>query len=137
MKTFDVSVNVLNTNVVWKQRTTPESSHTSLYPNAPKSNQPPHQPLQQPLQQPLHQPQCPQSNPQQFNQQGIATGTEVVCNWRRPHLKSEMIFLTLPFFVLLSLVVTFQQNANVHILSTLVGSILVLTTPAVFVVWQS
>jgi hypothetical protein len=137
MKTFDVSVNVLNTNVVWKQRTTPESSHTSLYPNAPKSNQPPHQPLQQPLQQPLHQPQCPQSNPQQFNQQGIATGTEVVCNWRRPHLKSEMIFLTLPFFVLLSLVVTFQQNANVHILSTLIGSILVLTTPAVFVVWQS
>ena len=126
MKTFDVSVNVLNTNVVWKQRNTPESSHISVHQHAPKLNQQ----LTQPLNQPSNQP------PDQIAATPITT--DIVCTWHRPaHLKLEMIFLTLPFFVLLSLEVTFQQDANVHILSTLIGSTLVLTTPAVFVVWHS
>jgi hypothetical protein len=144
MKTFDVSVNVLNTNVVWKQRNTLESSHISVHQNASHLNQQ----LTQPLTQPLNQ-QSTHALTQQPNQlahqtanqqptQTTLTATDIVCTWHRPaHLKLEMIFLTLPFFVLMSLVVTFQQNTNVHILSTLIGSSLVLTTPAVFVVWHS
>jgi hypothetical protein len=140
MKTFDVSVNVLNTNVVWKQRNTLESSHISLHQHSPHTNQQ--------LSQALN-PQSTHTLTQQANQQAhqianqqptltTPTGTDIVCTWHRPaHLKLEMIFLTLPFFVLMSLVVTFQHNTNVHILSTLIGSSLVLTTPAVFVVWHN
>ena len=130
MKTFDVSVCVLNTNVIWKQRNTSESSHIGVHQNAPQLTQALTQTLNQPLNQPLNQ------LPDQIA--GTPITTDIVCTWHRPaRHKLEMIFLTLPFFVLLSLAMTFQQNANVHILSTLIGSTLVLTTPAVFVVWHS
>jgi hypothetical protein len=130
MKTFDVNVSVLNTNVVWKQRTTENYATQTANQTANQmanqtANQTANQVVNQTANQTANQTTTPEPVIVQFP-----------CNWQPP-LKLEMIFLTLPFFILLSLAVTFQQKANVHVLSILIGSTLVLVTPVVFVAWQN
>ena len=107
MKTFDVSVNVLNNNVLsdkllWKERTTVGNIRASDRP--------------------------PEIVSIQLESQ--APG----CNWRPPELRLEMILLLLPFTYVVSFIIVFLFGTDKPMISTVVGCALVLSTPAVLMI---
>lgn len=103
MKTFDVSVNVLNNNVLsdkllWKERQVSSSKAVD-------------RPVEVVVQQ---------------------VDTEApVCHWRPPELRLEMLLLWLPFACVMSFIIVFELSSNKPLISTLVGCALVLSTPAI------
>ena len=109
MKTFDVSVNVLNNNVrsdnlLWKERATVSIARAVDRPPEIASMQP--------------ESQAP------------------VCTWQPPELRLEMILLLLPFTFVLSFILVFQFGTNKPLVSTLVGCALVLSTPTILMLAQ-
>jgi len=103
MKTFDVSVNVLNNNVLsdkllWKERQVSTS----------KANE----------------------RPVEIVVQQVDTEAPV-CHWRPQELRLEMLLLLLPFAFVMSFIIVFEFGSNKPLISTLVGCALVLSTPAI------
>jgi len=103
MKTFDVSVNVLNNNVLsdkllWKERQV--SSNKAL------------------------------DRPVEVVVQQVDTEAPV-CHWRPPELRLEILLLWLPFACVMSFIIVFELSSNKPLISTLVGCALVLSTPAI------
>lgn len=115
MKTFDVSVNVLNNNVLsdkllWKERATSISSISRAVDRV--EHRPPDVALTQP------------------ESQGHG------CNWRPPELRLEMILLLLPFTFVISFIIAFQFGTNTPLMCTIVGCALVLSTPHILILLQ-
>lgn len=111
MKTFDVSVNVLNSNVLsdrllWKERTL-----AHLLPAAERAVE--------------------------INVVPRDTPTSV-CDLRTPEIPLEMSLLTLPLTFLMVFIVLWQEGDRAHVpmVDTLVACALVLATPAVLLVWR-
>jgi len=103
MKTFDVSVNVLNNNVLsdkllWKERQVSTSKAVD--------------------------------RPVEIVVQQVDTEAPV-CHWRPPELRLEMLLLLLPFAFVMSFIIVFEFSSNKPLISTLVGCALVLSTPAI------
>jgi hypothetical protein len=117
MKTFDVSVNVLNNNVLsdkllWKERATVSIARAADRPPEIAS-----------LHASTHASIQPESQ-------------APVCTWRPPELRLEMILLLLPFTFMISFIIVFQFGSNKPLVSTLVGCALVLSTPAILMLAQ-
>jgi len=103
MKTFDVSVNVLNNNVLsdkllWKERQVCSSKAVE-------------RPVEVVVQQ--------------------VDAAEPVCHWRPPELQLKMLLLLIPFACVLSFLFVFEFGSNKPFVSTLLGCLLVLSTPVV------
>ena len=106
MKTFDISVNLLNNNVLsdkllWKDR---PPAVTRI------AEKPPETALQQPV------------APNAYN-----------C--RSPEIPLEMSLLTLPMTFVVALIILFQTSHTL-LTTTLVACALIVGTPAVLIVWQ-
>ena len=120
MKTFDVSVNVLNNNVLsdkllWKESTTVSSSRT----------------VDRPVDRAVdRQVDRAKDQPPEISLQHSDTPS-AVCNWKPPELRLERILLMLPFTFLLSFIIVFQFGTTRPLISTLLGCALVLSKPAV------
>jgi len=103
MKTFDVSVNVLNNNVLsdkllWKERQVSTSKAVE-------------RPVEVVVQK--------------------VDSLEPVCQWRPPELRLEMLLLFLPFACVMAFIIVFEVGSNKPFVSTLLGCVLVLSTPLV------
>jgi len=103
MKTFDVSVNVLNNNVLsdkllWKERQVSSSKAVD-------------RPVEVVVQQ--------------------ADTEAPVCHWRPPELRLEILLLFLPFACVIAFLIVFEIGSNKPFVSTLLGCVLVLSTPIV------
>ena len=103
MKTFDVSVNVLNNNVLsdkllWKERQVSSSKAVE-------------RPVEIVVQQ--------------------VDAAEPVCNWRPPEFQPKMLLLLVPFACVVSFLVVFEFASDKPFVTTLLGCALVLSTPVV------
>jgi hypothetical protein len=129
MQTFDVSVNVLNNNILsdkllWKERNNCASSATRSVDKPDK----------------LAKPDRPSNKVNKFTDKASVTEIAIVTvpnsesplcsNWRPPNLRLEMILLMLAVTFVISFLIVFQLGTSKPMISTLLGCILVLATPA-------
>ena len=130
MQTFDVSVNVLNNNILsdkllWKER---NSCANSVKGSVDKPDK-------------IAKPDRPMNKVNKLIDKASVTEIAIVTipnseasvcsNWRPPYLRVEMILLMLAVTFVVSFLIVFQLGTSKQMISTLLGCILVLATPAV------